>query len=151
MAPPPRLLLLLVAALASRGTSGDYAGCGIEESAGIGHCVSSGQGFMLDAKKSERCPENKPFNEWTCEDWKCHMYCSNPEHGDARKSCSTCMAPRVEEACFASQQSFCREATAGMAGCDVDCSRAPPVRTGSLVACALFFAGLLSFIGPVKL
>mmetsp|Transcript_49010 Transcript_49010/g.131553 ORF Transcript_49010/g.131553 Transcript_49010/m.131553 type:complete len:110 (+) Transcript_49010:134-463(+) len=87
-------------------------------------CESAGSGFTCDTNKAARCPELKPKNytDWSCDDWKCHMYCTNPINKVARKACGNCEEPTVSSVCFEDQKRAC--ATQIGAGCDADCSSA---------------------------
>eukprot|EP00416_Gambierdiscus_australes_P041382 CAMPEP_0171096898 /NCGR_PEP_ID=MMETSP0766_2-20121228/46259_1 /TAXON_ID=439317 /ORGANISM="Gambierdiscus australes, Strain CAWD 149" /LENGTH=230 /DNA_ID=CAMNT_0011555981 /DNA_START=37 /DNA_END=726 /DNA_ORIENTATION=+ len=109
MASAKLLLLLLPARLAAA-----YSGCTDAETSGIQQCESAGSGFFRDQNKAQVCPDSVSTNTsgWSCNDWKCHMYCVNPDNADERKSCDNCDAPAVGESCFASQQGACDAARA---------------------------------------
>mmetsp|Transcript_93084 Transcript_93084/g.268875 ORF Transcript_93084/g.268875 Transcript_93084/m.268875 type:complete len:139 (-) Transcript_93084:228-644(-) len=102
--------------------AGAYTGCSDAEVKGIKQCESAGEGFLRDQNKATTCPENVDVANFTCDHWKCHMYCVNPVNGDDRKSCDNCEVPAVGDTCFSAQKTACSEAKA--AGCDVDCNSA---------------------------
>mmetsp|Transcript_116456 Transcript_116456/g.370443 ORF Transcript_116456/g.370443 Transcript_116456/m.370443 type:complete len:98 (-) Transcript_116456:152-445(-) len=67
-------------------------------------CQSAGSGFTFGQNKAARCPGSTRMNvsDWSCDDWKCHMYCSNPINKVARKACGNCEEPTVSSG-FASK------------------------------------------------
>ncbi|CAE7334166.1 NSUN2 [Symbiodinium necroappetens] len=77
-----------------------YQGCAASESAGIAQCESPGESFFFDQEKAQRCPERGTWDHsgWSCDDWKCHTYCSNPSRPAERKSCDNC--PEVEASAY---------------------------------------------------
>ncbi|CAK9116301.1 unnamed protein product [Durusdinium trenchii] len=117
-----------------------YDGCSTEESQGIAQCESTGEGFLFDQNKAARCPDPNTwdFASWSCDDWKCHMYCSNPTRSSERKSCDNCPEVEVSTSCFDAQKAACNSASAN--GCDVNCNDAGPLHRANtaLVAASLF-------------
>ncbi|CAE7647975.1 NSUN2, partial [Symbiodinium pilosum] len=90
---------LMSMCLASAALAQVYQDCTVDETAGIAQCESPGEGFLFDQNKAARCPARGAegiwnFTGWSCDDWKCHMYCSNPSRPAERKSCTNC--PEVE-------------------------------------------------------
>ena len=98
--------------------------CSNAEMAGIAQCQSAGSGFLYDQKKSQTCPQSTDTNTstWSCDMWKCHQYCSNPERDDERKSCDNCDAVVVTELCWETQVTLCE--TGKPKGSDLKCSTA---------------------------
>ncbi|CAJ1401752.1 unnamed protein product [Effrenium voratum] len=134
----PRLRLTLLPSLALAQT---YAGCSSSESQGIAQCESPGESFFFDQNKAARCPDPGTWDHtgWSCDDWKCHMYCTNPARSSERKSCDNCDEVAVTAACLTAQTSACNTAKSSLSGCDVDCGGASSIgwRFAALLPLAL--------------
>mgnify|MGYP002803657042 FL=1 len=122
-----------------------YSGCSDEESQGIAQCESPGEGFFFDQAKAARCPDRGTWDyaSWSCDDWKCHMYCSDTSSRSERKSCDNCPEVAVSLACFESQTAACKNAS--LTGCDINCNYAGRRQfLASLLMSMLTALGLLS-------
>mmetsp|Transcript_14035 Transcript_14035/g.20747 ORF Transcript_14035/g.20747 Transcript_14035/m.20747 type:complete len:161 (+) Transcript_14035:149-631(+) len=127
------LLLVLVAAQVSCNAQSDWTEttvCTETETRGIDQCASAGESFFLDQAKAERCPQTyTSVSNWTCDDWKCHVYCTNPSRPDERKSCTTCPEIDVTGDCWDERRETCRLYVTSNEDCDVDCSGVVPTTT----------------------
>mmetsp|Transcript_113117 Transcript_113117/g.316109 ORF Transcript_113117/g.316109 Transcript_113117/m.316109 type:complete len:161 (+) Transcript_113117:71-553(+) len=114
--------MMLTALSWAAGGESLYDGCSDEEAQGIAQCESPGESFFFDQAKAKRCP-GRGSNEstWTCENWKCHMLCSDPANGKERKSCDRCEEPPVSDACHTSRQTLCEAFASESPDCDVNC------------------------------
>eukprot|EP00405_Crypthecodinium_cohnii_P030988 CAMPEP_0206497700 /NCGR_PEP_ID=MMETSP0324_2-20121206/50417_1 /ASSEMBLY_ACC=CAM_ASM_000836 /TAXON_ID=2866 /ORGANISM="Crypthecodinium cohnii, Strain Seligo" /LENGTH=146 /DNA_ID=CAMNT_0053983471 /DNA_START=83 /DNA_END=520 /DNA_ORIENTATION=- len=118
------LLVCVFSCLSPSLAEESYAGCSSTETQGMHACEYAGDSFFYDQNKAARCPSStKAIENWSCNDWKCHMYCANPDRGEARKSCTTCDEVKITGGCFSSQKSLCESMTASL-DCDVNCNGA---------------------------
>mmetsp|Transcript_11213 Transcript_11213/g.17334 ORF Transcript_11213/g.17334 Transcript_11213/m.17334 type:complete len:160 (-) Transcript_11213:155-634(-) len=122
--------------------------CTETEGLGIDQCTSAGDSFFFDQEKAKRCPQtSKTIANWTCDDWKCHVYCTNPTRTEERKSCQTCAAVNVSDNCWDERRERClafKDTT--VEDCDVDCSGVGIHFISTL--CLLFVA--FSMFAPVS-
>lgn len=124
-------VVLVTTPVASQWTNS--SSCDAAEARGIEQCQSAGDGFTLDRSKYESCPQREGDAEhntadWTCDEWKCHIYCSNPVRSDARKECTNCDEVEVGEGCWDERRRECEAAKLDLDGCDVQCGGAAALR-----------------------
>eukprot|EP00286_Rhodomonas_abbreviata_P001958 CAMPEP_0181290896 /NCGR_PEP_ID=MMETSP1101-20121128/1668_1 /TAXON_ID=46948 /ORGANISM="Rhodomonas abbreviata, Strain Caron Lab Isolate" /LENGTH=158 /DNA_ID=CAMNT_0023395231 /DNA_START=9 /DNA_END=485 /DNA_ORIENTATION=+ len=117
---PPLLLLVLCTFSSVAAQWSDSSTCTESEVSGINMCQSAGEGFAMNQAKYESCPqaEDTDPNAWSCDQWQCHVYCSNPVRPEARKSCTNCDEVKVSEECWTERQSSCDTAKTKLDSCD---------------------------------
>lgn len=117
--------------------------CTEEESQGIGWCWDPGFG-----KTSRRCPwPGTDPSSWTCEEWKCHIWCTSSAGLEERTPCDACEDfVDVSAACFQSHVAACESAVGNDTFCDIDCNSAYSAQLNCMITVLMgLFFGLTVF------
>mmetsp|Transcript_92404 Transcript_92404/g.138364 ORF Transcript_92404/g.138364 Transcript_92404/m.138364 type:complete len:162 (+) Transcript_92404:16-501(+) len=144
----PILLLVLTFSSVTAQWSNASA-CTEAEVLGINMCQSAGEGFALSQAKLKSCPQSSDEDPslWTCEQWQCHVFCSNPVRPEARKSCDNCDEVTVSDECWKERQGSCDTAKTALSSCDVLCSTATMQRSSAVW---MGVAVMMSFIASLQ-